>query len=119
MLYDRTSSQEFVNGARKQLFTQKGRAIGGLPPTQAALLQHTKRAAYQTGHCWAQAMIATPELPSPFGKYAGQLFLKLHKLVENYCAVVARRDALDYLSVSKAGLQCTALCFCGGLCARS
>ena len=65
LLYDRTSSQEFVNGATKQLFTQKGRAIEGLPPTQAALLQHTKRAAYQAGHCWAQTMIATPELPSP------------------------------------------------------
>ena len=37
MLYDRTSSQEFVNGARKQLFTQKGRAVDGLPPTQAAI----------------------------------------------------------------------------------
>jgi len=65
LLYDHTSSQEFVNGARKQLFTQKGRAIDGLPPTQAALLQHTKRAAYQAGHCWAQTMIATLELPSP------------------------------------------------------
>ena len=65
LLYDRTSSQEFVTGARKQLFTQKGRAIDGLPPTQAALLQHTKQAAHQACHCWAQTMIATPELPSP------------------------------------------------------
>jgi len=39
LLYDRTSSQECVNEARKQLFTQKGRAIDGLPPTQAALIQ--------------------------------------------------------------------------------
>ena len=65
LLYDRTSSQECVNGARKQLFTQKGRAIDGLPPTQAVRLLHTKRAAYQAGHCWTQTMIATPELPSP------------------------------------------------------
>ena len=74
-LYDRTSSQEFLNGARKQLFTQKGRAIDGLPPTQAVFLQHTKRAAYQAGHCWVQTMAV--------GKYIGQLFLKRHKLVEN------------------------------------
>ena len=46
LLYDRTSSQEFISGATKQLFTEKGRAIDGLPPAQAALLQHTKRAAY-------------------------------------------------------------------------
>ncbi len=65
LLYDRTSSQECVNDARKQLFTQKGRAIDSLPPTQAALIQHIKRAAYQAGHCWAQMMIAAPELPSP------------------------------------------------------
>jgi hypothetical protein len=49
LLYDRTSTQEHVNEARKQLFTQKGRAIDGLPPTQAALVQHIKRAAYQAG----------------------------------------------------------------------
>ena len=35
------------------------------------------------------------------GKYTGQLFLKPGKLVENYCAVVARRDAWDYVSASK------------------
>ena len=45
-----TSSQESVNQGCKQLFTQKGRAIDGLPPTQAALIQHTKRASYQAGH---------------------------------------------------------------------
>ena len=65
LLYDRTSSLESVNQARKQLFTQKGRTIDGLPPTQTALTQHTKRAAYQAGHCWGQMIVATPELSSP------------------------------------------------------
>ena len=32
LLYDCSSSQECVNQARKQLFTQKGRAIENLPP---------------------------------------------------------------------------------------
>jgi len=62
LLYDRTSSQECVNQARK--FTQKGRAIDGLPPTQAALIQYIKRAAYHAGHCWAQMMMGVPELLS-------------------------------------------------------
>ena len=35
-----------------------------MPPTKAALVQHITRAAYQVGHCWAQATIASPELPS-------------------------------------------------------
>jgi len=34
-------------------------------------------------------------------KYPGQLFPKPHKLVENYCALVARRDRWDYVSVSR------------------
>ena len=62
LLYDRTSSQEYVNEARKELFTQKGRAIDALPPTHAG---HTKRVAYQAGHCWSQAMIGNPEIPCP------------------------------------------------------
>ena len=64
-MYDRTSSQKCVNEARKHLFTQKGRSIDGLPPTQAALIEHTKRTAYQAGHCCGQMMIAAPELPPP------------------------------------------------------
>jgi hypothetical protein len=62
LLYDRTGTQEHVNEARKQLFTQKGRAIDGLPPTQAALVQHIKRAAYQAQ---VPVIITAPELPSP------------------------------------------------------
>ena len=84
LLYDRTSSQLGVNEARKQLFTQKG-----LPPTEAALIQHIKRAAYQAGHCWAQMMIACSSRASlngvgrlrEAGKYAGQLYLRPHKPV--------------------------------------
>ena len=41
LLYDRTSTEESVNRARKQLFSKKGRAIVGLPPTLAALIEHT------------------------------------------------------------------------------
>ena len=36
-----------------------------IPPTFAALLQHVKRAAYMTGPCWGQALIASSNLPSP------------------------------------------------------
>ena len=36
-----------------------------LPPTQAAFVEHVKRAAYQAGHVWVQMLVAVPELPSP------------------------------------------------------
>ena len=67
LLYDRTSTEEGVNKKRKQLFSKKGRGIDGLPPSQAALIHHAKRAAYQAGHCLVQLMIHAPELPSPSG----------------------------------------------------
>ena len=65
LLYDRTSSQEHVNEARKHLFTQNGRSIDALPPTREALRQHIKRVAYQVGFCWGQMMVYIPELPTP------------------------------------------------------
>ena len=65
LMYDRTSTEMKVNEARKQLFSQKSRSIDGIPPTQAALVEHMKRAAYQAGHVWAQMFVAVPNLPSP------------------------------------------------------
>ncbi len=40
-------------------------AIEKIPPTKAALQQHVKRATYQAGHIWGQALIPNPTLPSP------------------------------------------------------
>lgn len=127
LLYDRTSSQELVNEARRQLFTQKGRSIDGLPPTQAALVQHTKRAAYQAGYCWGQMFVAAPELPSAgdWGwkkKDTGGWGIQWTTLPE---ATQACRELLHcgckkgcrgHCKCLKASLKCTALCKCGGLC---
>jgi len=51
LLYDRTSTKLHVNEAPKQLFSQKAKSIESIRPTQAALIQHIRRAAYQGGHC--------------------------------------------------------------------
>ena len=64
-MYDRTSNKTSVNETRKQLFAQKGRAYDAIPPTRAAVLQHTNRAAYQAGHCWGQELTPSLDLPSP------------------------------------------------------
>ena len=129
LLYDRTSSQEYVNGAWKQLFPQKGRASDGLPPTQAALLQYTKRAAYQAGHYWAQTMIATPELPSPsewgwninendVWKICWTTLPDATQACRELLRCGYMKGCMGLCKYFKAGLQCTALCYCGGLCAR-
>ena len=43
IMYDRGSSENSVNGERLVLFTQKGREIENIPPTQDALAQHVLR----------------------------------------------------------------------------
>lgn len=48
-MYDKTSSLEHVDEARKEIFCQKGKTMERLPPTQDALLQHLKRVAYLAG----------------------------------------------------------------------
>ena len=65
LMYKRTSPLLKVNEARLQLFAQGGRQIDHIPPTQAALMKHTQRAAYQGGHVWGQSLITQQELVSP------------------------------------------------------
>ena len=48
LLYDQSSLLESVNDCRKALFATKGRLLEAIPPTYDALLQHKKRAIYQT-----------------------------------------------------------------------
>ena len=61
LLYDRTSSLDHVNEARKVILAQKGRQLDQIPPTKAALLQHVRREVYKTVHCWGQMIIRTPK----------------------------------------------------------
>ena len=65
IMYDCGSSESSVNGERRVLFTQKGREIENIPPTQDALAQHVLRVGYEAGHMWGQATIKDPQLPSP------------------------------------------------------
>ena len=63
-MYSRTSNHSRVNAARQALFSQ-GRSIEAVPPTQAALEQHSRRAAYQAGHVWGRTLDTMQDLPSP------------------------------------------------------
>ena len=65
LLYGRTSTAVTVNEARPELFLKKSSAIENIPPTQTALLQHTKRAVYQASNVWGSALIAKAQIPSP------------------------------------------------------
>ena len=63
IMYCRTSGDMNVNTAGMILFSQMSRNIDNIPPPQAALYQHVKRASYQSGHMWGQSLKVQPELP--------------------------------------------------------
>ena len=64
VLYEKSSPLGLVNEAREDLFCRKSRSPDNIPPTQNALLQHTKRAIYQAG-IWTTSSTCQAELPSP------------------------------------------------------
>ena len=65
IIYDRGSSESWVNGDIRELFTQKGSGIENIPPTKDALAQHVLGVGYEARHVWGQATINDPQLPSP------------------------------------------------------
>ena len=48
-----------------ELFAGKQRQYDLIPPTQAALKEHAKRASYEAGYVWGQALKRHPQMPSP------------------------------------------------------
>ncbi|KAJ8340119.1 hypothetical protein SKAU_G00347520 [Synaphobranchus kaupii] len=65
LMYDRSSTAVSVDEARLDMFARKQRPYEAIPPTRAALLQHTKHAAYQAGCIWGQSTQRQPESESP------------------------------------------------------
>ena len=65
LLYDRTCSLNKANEVRQVLFASKARSLENIPPTQAALFEHIKRAVFQGAYVWGQALLKQPTLPSP------------------------------------------------------
>ena len=62
--YDHTSSSISLDESKKELFNKRSRhKIENLPPTKAAFKEHVKRATYQSGHVWGQAL--SPEMKPP------------------------------------------------------
>ena len=64
-MYDRSSEVTTVNEARLDLFARKQRQYDQIPPTQVALKEHAKRAAYVAGYVWGQALKQKPGMTSP------------------------------------------------------
>jgi hypothetical protein len=125
IMYDRTSTCTSVNTARKDLFTRKGSDIDNIPAN--ALLQHAKRAVFQSGHCWGNCLKVSPQRPPPseWGwvgdstqtweplwstiPHASQSCLELLR-----CGCKSEKGCAGRCKCVRAELPCTALCHCGG-----
>ena len=121
LMYDRSSTTSSVNEARLDLFAKKQRSYDSIPPTQAALKEHAKRAAYQAGHIWGQCLIAWPELqcPSKWGwsKEAEKWTVVWTTLepISKSCRQLTKcgcKTCSVRCKCIKNGLSCTQLCSC-------
>ncbi|VDI16695.1 Hypothetical predicted protein [Mytilus galloprovincialis] len=65
VMYDSNTTIFDINESRHKLFARKQRQHDTIHSTRAALLEHTKRAAYQGGHIWRHAVTHEQHLPSP------------------------------------------------------
>ena len=125
-LYSVTCSFTEVNKARQQIFAQSSRTFEYLPPTKAALIEHTKRATYQAGYVWGQSLVAEQVLPSPGSwgwvesECGWQPFWtplpRAAKALEELVSCGCTKSCAGKCSCYKRGLVCTARCKCGGTC---
>ena len=122
LLYDRSSAAVSVDEARLEMFARKQRPYEAIPPTRAALLQHTKRAAFQAGCIWGQATQCQPEAESPadwgwkkIGEQWG-LFWTANAPVAQSCEQLAKcgckSECRGRCKCFRLGFTCTELCNC-------
>jgi len=126
LMYDRASELQCVDAARRYLFSKKSREIENIPPTAAAVLQHTKRAAFQAGHIWGQFLVPKPFVPSPddwgWEKCDGEWGVVWTTLPEaakacyELLSCKCKKTCKGNCKCHRANLQCTSLCACDGQC---
>ena len=125
IMYSRTSSLESVDEARMELFCQNSRTMENLPPTRAALYQHSLRSIYQAS-IWTTSELSQQNRPSPTSwgwswddstkawtpvwttlQVANQACLELVK-----CNCRSSKGCGGRCGCRKANFNCTELCKC-------
>ena len=118
----RSRAAHVVDEARQELFAQKQRSYDAIPPTHAALREHTKCAAYQAGIIWGQATEANQELPSPaeWGwcqngdawKVCWTTLPPIAEICQELTKCSCKKLCNRRCKCTRSGLTCTALCSC-------
>ena len=122
LLYHRTSNCTDVNSCMRELFCH-GREIENIPPTQNALQQHIKRAAYIGGHVLGSSLHPMMNLPAfedygwntdatPYWTNLSQASENLRELIKCGCT----KGCTGRCQCKQASLPCTELCKCKGTC---
>ena len=123
LMYDRSSAATAVDETRLDLFARKQRSYELIPPTQGALKEHAKRAAFQAGYIWGQSVVREPELPCPSkwgwvkdGNKWKVVWTSLEPISKS-CRELTKcgckiKCGGGRCKCSKAGIGCTPLCSC-------
>jgi hypothetical protein len=120
-----------VNEARLRLFSSGQRSLENIPPTQAALLEHVKRALLQASFFWKQATSAYQAIPDfsewgwklddagktwlPFWSPLADAGIACSLLLQCGCTKSCRGNC----KCSRAGVHCSVLCKCEGGCCNN
>ena len=124
LMYDKTSRCTDIDKARRKMFAKRLKAEQ-IPPTFDALEQHLRRAIYQGGYVWVQALLLQPVLPSPTGwgwtnndngEYVPKwttLPLAAKACYELLCCG-CKKGCRKNCRCKRAYLECTGLCHCQG-----
>ena len=127
LMYSKGSHAAGVNEARLRLFTSGTKSLESIPPTQAALFQHMKRAILQSSFYWHQALSAQQEIPyfSGWGwqKDNTSTWQPLWTTLDDASVVCTtllhcrcNKACTGRCKCNRAGVRCTALCKCEGGC---
>ena len=126
LMYDRSTELKGVDEARRYLFCKKSREIENIPPTATALLEHTKRAAFQAGYIWGQCLDPKPFVPSPCDwgwqkcdqhwEIMWTTLSEASKACYELLCCKCKKICKGNCKCHKANLQCTSLCTCDGQC---
>ena len=108
------------------MFTS-GRSLMSIPPTCDAHTQHVRRAAFQAGHIWAQALEETPIIPDctnwgwlqnssgswvPRWTTLPEASKACYELIRCKC----KTSCTGRCKCSRSNLKCTELCACKAGC---
>ena len=123
LMYSKGCCAAGVNEGRFRLFTSGTKSLESIPPTQAALFQHVKRAILQSSFYWHQALSAQQEIPDFSGwgwqkdnTSTWQLLWTTLDDASVACTTMlhcgCNKACIGRCKCNQAGVRCTALCKC-------